>query len=150
MQKWIAIAAFVACTTACGGGRSKPAALTVVEACKPEHDKQVVTVEAFTNVPIMAFPCAKVCSVDVSDAPDYSNHTMEMDIPVGTGPLTMEGLANDGSTMVPASHYTIVDSDGKRRAVGAKVRITGKVEARIPGVHVCIMTPTEIHAATAE
>jgi hypothetical protein len=148
MTKWIALA-LVATAAACSG-KSKPKALTVVEACKPAHDKQVVTVEAFTNVPVMAYPCDKVCSVDVSDVQDYSTNTMQLLLPVGTGPMTMAALADNGSTMVPASHFTIVDSDGKRRTIGAKLRITGTVKAGIVAVQVCSITPTEVHQATAE
>ena len=143
--------------------------LTPTDVCKLENDNQAVTFTAYLTVPIMVGACGSACSVEASDKWDYSKKTVSLELPVGTGPLTMKALPaiTQNYQQIGAGSFVVHGSDGKEIGIGSRVQVTGTLRAKMldlskgmssreiqagaaTKVLDCSTTPTEIIAVPAQ
>lgn len=160
MKHLAALAVAAASLAACGGKKkSPPADPTVAETCKVENDQKEVELSGFLYAPSLADPCDRLCVVEVQDKRDELDiNMMQIYFPVGTGPMSMKALQPKGTAMIEQislDAFTVIDSDGKPRRIGDRVRLKGVVsvkkdkapdgDGKTIDVTVCTMTPKEIH-----
>ena len=142
MSLLVVVASLVACKST---PKKDPG---VVETCADENHGQVVTMAGYLVTPLMSSPCGETCMVELSDTWEYSGLQVKLQLVVraGTGPISMEPLPvgpGIGVQTISASAFTITDSDGKRRPINSRVRVTGPLRYERG---TCSMIPTEIHA----
>jgi hypothetical protein len=129
----IVVLAMVCALGACGSkGGGEPAGVNVGKTCDAANDGKTVTVIGYLSTPLMAGVCGDTCSVDLAETREYTNKTLTLLVPAGTGPMTMKPLPTDLQFLqeIGADAFTVVDSDGKEQRVGERLRVTGTLEAK--------------------
>jgi hypothetical protein len=104
----------------------------VEKTCDTANDGKQVTVVGFLQVPLMVDPCTDTCVVTIADTREYAAKVISLQIPPGTGPLSMKALPTELQFLqqVGAEYFTVTDSDGKPQPVGTRVRVTGTLQAK--------------------